>query len=65
MWPLRFYDLREVVRDVREGTFTAMEISARSETDIARGRAAIREMGSRIFSETEAGSWVLGPGVRR
>ena len=50
---------------VRAGRFEAAEPSVPSESEVALGRAALREMGPPIFAETEAGSWVLGPGVRR
>ena len=63
--PGAFYDLRELVQSWREGRFVAMEPETPSEEDVARGRAALRDLGPRVFSETEAGSWVLGEGVRR
>ena len=63
--PGEFYDLAELVRDVDSGRFQAAEPQWYSEEEILRGRAALRELGPRIFAETEAGSWVLGPGVKR
>ena len=63
--PGTFYDLRALVRDVRAGTFEPLPLAERTEGEIARGRAAIRDIGPKLFSETEAGSWVLGPGVSR
>ena len=60
-----FYDLAELVKDVDSGRFQAAEPWGPSEAQIAIGRAALREMGPAIFGETDAGSWVLGPGVKR
>ena len=42
-----------------------MERVPPSAEEVAAGREALREMGPMLFGETEAGSWVLGPGVRR
>lgn len=42
-----------------------MTLDTPTDADIARGREYLREMGPRMFGETEAGSWVLGEGVRR
>ena len=63
--PGEFYDLRELTRDVRAGRFEPMQQRVLTEREVAQGREAIREIGPKIFSETEAGSWVLGPGVLR
>ena len=45
---------------VREGRFVATETSEPSAEEVERGRDALRELGPKIFGETEAGSWVLG-----
>ena len=63
--PGAFWDLREVQRDWRSGTFQEMALDEPSAEDVRRGQQALRDIGPRLFSETEAGSWVLGPGVRR
>ena len=42
-----------------------MTLDTPTDADIARGREVLREMGPKMFGETEAGSWVLGEGVRR
>jgi broad specificity phosphatase PhoE len=63
--PGGFYYLDELVRATDENRFEGLVFPLPSEESIAAGRAAIREMGPRIFSDTSAGSWVLGPGVLR
>jgi broad specificity phosphatase PhoE len=63
--PGGFYDLAELVRATDENRFEGLVLPLPSEESITAGRAAIREMGPRIFSDTSAGSWVLGPGVLR
>ena len=63
--PGAFWDLREVQRDWRSGTFQEMALDEPSAEDVRRGQQALRDIGPRLFSETVAGSWVLGPGVRR
>lgn len=63
--PGDFFDLDEVVRESKAGRFRAMQQSWPSAEDEAKAREILREMGPRIFSETEAGSWVLGPSMRR
>jgi hypothetical protein len=63
--PGEFYDLRSLVRRFQSGQFQRMELGTPSASEIAQGQEALRELGPRIFSETEAGSWVLGPSVRR
>lgn len=61
-----FWDLRELAKEVQAGRFEeATEIPLPSDESIASGRAAIRDLGPRMFSETAAGDWVLGPNVRR
>ena len=63
--PGEFYDLNEVVREYKAGRFQRMERNEPSDEQIAQGRAALRELGPKVFSDTEAGSWVLAPGMRR
>jgi len=63
--PGDFFDLNELILEVKEGKFTSKAVGAPTDEQIENGREALREFGPRIFSETEAGSWVLGPGVRR
>lgn len=63
--PGEFFDVRELVQEFAAGTFRPVALETPSAADIARGREVLREMGPRIFGETEAGSWVLGEGVRR
>jgi broad specificity phosphatase PhoE len=64
--PGEFFDLHALRRDVEAGRFEERAAAAEpSEQEVAAGRAVLRELGPRIFSETEAGAWVLGPGVRR
>ena len=63
--PGEFWDLDELVRKYKSGEFTEREQMALSEEELARGRDALRDIGPKLFSDTEAGSWVLGPGVRR
>ena len=62
-----FFDLRELVADVRAGRYEPRvgEQAPTTAAEIAEGRRRIREMGPRMFSDTDAGSWVLGPGARR
>ena len=63
--PGAFYDLQELVRDWRAGRFKSQELARPTDEEIEKGRAALRAFGPVIFADTEAGSWVLGPGVKR
>ena len=63
--PGQFWDLRELVALWKAGDFVEMEAAVQTDEDTALGRQALRDIGPNLFSETEAGSWVLGPGVRR
>ena len=63
--PGEFYDLRELGREFKAGTFKPMTLDTPTDGDIARGREVLRELGPKMFGETEAGSWVLGEGVNR
>ena len=61
--PGDFWDLRELQREVRQGTFRPIVWDAPSDEEAGRGRAALRDMGAgRLFTETAAGSWVIGCG---
>ena len=60
-----FFDLRELTREVQAGEFRRREVAKPSDDEIAVGREALRELGPRVFADTDAGSWVLGPGVKR
>jgi broad specificity phosphatase PhoE len=63
--PGAFYDLQSVVADYRAGRFRPMEPLVPTAEDISLGRERLRSMGPNTFATSEAGSWVLGPGVRR
>ena len=63
--PGEFYDLRELVPAVKEGRFEPMALRAPTDEEITRGREALRQLGPKVFADTEAGSWVLGEGVLR
>ena len=64
--PGEYHDLRELVSSYRAGLFRGPpERAPPSADELEEGRAALREIGPNLFSETEAGSWVLGEGVRR
>lgn len=63
--PGSFYDLSQVVRDYQAGSFTPIEPTVPSPEEILAGRERLRREGPSIFATSEAGSWVLGPGVRR
>jgi len=62
-----FFDLRELCADVRAGRYEPRvgEQAPTTAAEIEEGRRRLREMGPRMFSDTAAGSWVLGAGVRR
>ena len=63
--PGGFFDLRELVAEVRAGRYRAADVPPPSDAEVAAARMTLREMGPRLFSETAAGAWVLGPNVRR
>ncbi len=63
--PGEFYDLRELVPAVKEGRFEPMALRAPTDEEITRGREALRQLGPKVFADTDAGSWVLGEGVLR
>ena len=63
--PGAFYDLRELTSEFNAGTFKPAEDVPLSEESVNAARAALRDLGPRLFGETAAGSWVLGPNVRR
>lgn len=63
--PGGFVDLQQLAREVQAGRFEKVDLPALSEEEIAQGREALRQLGPRVFSESSAGSWVLGPGVSR
>ena len=63
--PGEFYDLRELVPAVKEGRFEPMAMRAPTDEEITRGREALRQLGPKVFADTDAGSWVLGEGVLR
>lgn len=63
--PGDFFDLDQLVRNYRAGNFREAEQVVPSEDDLAKGQEALREIGPKIFADTAAGSWVLGPGVQR
>lgn len=58
--PGDFFDLPQLTREYQEGTFRPRPIAPASAEGIAAGRAALQEFGQALFSETAAGSWVLG-----
>lgn len=60
-----YYDLRELVSECAAGSFRGREIPQLSAREVSDGRDVLRDIGPNLFSETAAGSWVLGPGVRR
>lgn len=65
--PGEFFDLRELVADVRAGRYEPRvgDQAPTTAAEIEEGRRRIRELGPKMFADTDAGSWVLGPGVRR
>lgn len=58
--PGEFHDLRELQAAVRMGTYIEPKLDKPSAEAVAAGRAALQEMGSRMFADTAAGAWVLG-----
>ena len=55
--PGDYWDLRELVRDWKAGTFEPKVVSLPSEMEARQGRAALNDMGaSRLFAESAAGS---------
>lgn len=63
--PGHFFDLNVLIRNVRAGKFVAAEPRWPTEEEVQRGRAALREIGPRVFADSEAGSWVLSPDAKR
>jgi len=63
--PGEFWDLDEVVHDYKAGRFMGMIQRSAPTEEVEEGRAALRDLGPRIFADSAAGSWVLGPGIRR
>ena len=62
--PGGFYDLRALRREWQEGRFTEPPpFLGGTDDEVRRGRDALREYGSALFSETAAGADILG--VRR
>ena len=54
--PGEFWDLRELVQDCKAGRFQERAVSWPSEDAVKRARAALKDYGPRLFSDTEAGS---------
>ena len=62
--PGEFFDLAELQRQVRAGEFEERKVSPPSDEEVRQGRAQLREMGSRMFSDTAAGSCLCCSCVR-
>lgn len=60
--PGGFFDLRQLQRDYRAGTFTPSTMPSLTEEEVEQGRRVIRELGPRVFSETGAGADLAGSG---
>ena len=54
--PGEFYDLRELQKQWKAGTFEPMALALPTDDEVKAGRSVLNEMGPKIFAETGAGS---------
>lgn len=54
--PGGFFDLRELVRLWKDGSFVEAEVPLPSDAEARRGRVELADMGPRLFSDTAAGA---------